>query len=47
MGAARPRADVEGMLRRLLGFGHVHRSVPLKTLLRYSNASWRDSATRS
>src|SRR3954468_21687379 len=32
------RADVEGMIRRLLGFGHVHRSVPLKTLIRYSNA---------
>lgn len=26
------------MLRRLLGFGHVHRSVPLKSLLRHANA---------
>jgi hypothetical protein len=34
------------MLRRLLGFRHVHRSVPLKTLRRYANANWRDSQTR-
>lgn len=26
------------MLRRLLGFGHAHRSVPLRSLRRYSNA---------
>jgi hypothetical protein len=33
------------MLRRLLGFGHVHRSVPLKTLRRYANASAAASQT--
>jgi hypothetical protein len=32
------------MLRRLLGFGQAHRSVPLRTLRRFANASWRDAA---
>ena len=34
------------LLRRLLGFGHVHRSVPLKALRRYTNANARDAQTR-
>jgi hypothetical protein len=37
-------ADSRRMLRRLLGFGQAHRSVPLRTLRRFANASWRDAA---
>ena len=42
---ARIRADSTDMLRRLLGFGDVHRSVPLKTLRRHANAMAAASQT--
>jgi hypothetical protein len=39
-----PNADGMGMLRLLLGFRRTHRSVPLRSLRRYSNAMAAASA---